>query len=530
MSRLRTICVTLLAATGLVLGTGAAVSASTNVFSFGSNLGTLTYTATSYAYSCSSQYGIVHYTEWVYGGFIYDNPAASIDQVISGETYYDYGIGGRYVGSGDCPAYPRGDRVIYQNTTNGSGYTISIPPGCCGTLTASIAVPGYVNPKYVVLGVTYAPPGPQSNVNYANTALFSNTSSVSSSFTTSYTQTVSITNSFMKAWKNGGVDASTTVSNGYTQETGTSSSSSITVSKQSGTSLQVPGPTCPYTGVDHDYDIIWVWLNPVHLFTLTNNGFVQWNGYGVSSEDPVTWDVEPVYAGCLNGDPELTSYCNNQFGAAFQRTWATNAGQSFPSGQGPGLTATDLQNILATDPYGGCKYNSAIGASVCPSPDPTRFTQTTTNFGNQLNYQQPAPGANPFTKSYTAQYSNTSTQGQGASYTGSQTFGWESTFGASLFGFGFKQTLTTSQTLKWTNQWNNQFTSTTTSTSAVNVTGPACTVIGGICDPTYPPTNAFDPVACSALSSPQAYGQADLFNIYQDNLFGSFLLVPVSYQ
>jgi hypothetical protein len=79
------------------------ISATTNTFSFGSNLGTLTYTVTSYSLSCVSAFGPVNYTEWDYSGFSYSDPAAGISQPISGDTYYDEGIGGRYVGSGDCP-------------------------------------------------------------------------------------------------------------------------------------------------------------------------------------------------------------------------------------------------------------------------------------------------------------------------------------------------------------------------------------------------------------------------------------------
>jgi len=36
------------------------------------------------------------------------------------------------------------------------------------SVTAPALLSGYLNPKYVILGVTYAPPGPQSFVQYAD--------------------------------------------------------------------------------------------------------------------------------------------------------------------------------------------------------------------------------------------------------------------------------------------------------------------------------------------------------------------------
>jgi hypothetical protein len=262
--------------------------------------------------------------------------------------------------------------------------------------------------------------------------------------------------------------------------------------------------------VDHDYDVIWVWLNPVTLFTLENGGVVQWNGYGYSTLDQNAMDVIGVYAGCLNGDLSQTS-CNSEYQTAFARTWA--AGEVWPSGQGPGLTSTDLQNILATDPYGSCNSTSPIGSSACPSPDPTRFTLT---LNQDMQYQQPPPGGEPFTISYTESYTNTSTQAQGATYKFEQMFGVETTYSSKVFGVGFQLTLSESQTFTWMNSWNNQMTSSTTSTAQASITGPPCNVLNNNCSPIYPP------------ASP-TYGQAIGFDLYQDSLFGTFLLVPTQY-
>jgi hypothetical protein len=52
------------------------------------------------------------------------------------------------------------------------------------TITASgeFAAPGFVNPKYLVVGVWYAPPGSQSNACYGSNTVVGNSTSVSSSF------------------------------------------------------------------------------------------------------------------------------------------------------------------------------------------------------------------------------------------------------------------------------------------------------------------------------------------------------------
>jgi hypothetical protein len=42
----------------------------------------------------------------------------------------------------------------------------------------------------------------------------------------------------------------------------------------------------------------------------------------------------------------------------------------------------------------------------------------------------------------------------------------------------------------------------------------------------YPPLNAYNPITCAALSLATAFGQGDSMYLYQDNLFGTFLIEP----
>ena len=54
-------------------------------------------------------------------------------------------------------------------------------------------MPGYINPKYVVVAVVYAPPGSNSYVDYANSTLVSSTNTVTNTFIDSVDQTVTLT-------------------------------------------------------------------------------------------------------------------------------------------------------------------------------------------------------------------------------------------------------------------------------------------------------------------------------------------------
>lgn len=508
-------------------------------FSFGANLGTLTYSANSVARTCTSEYGPVSYTLWTYYNFIYVSSLGS--QVIGGQTWYDFGIGGRLVGSGNCPSDPRGPSVPY----GGSGYniTISILTGSPGYIGANIIVPGYVNPKYVVLGVIYAPPQTQSSEMYGSSSLESTTQSLSSSFLSSYTNTVTDeVNTPMLPYKDAGIDVSATASDSVTQSTESMTTSSISVTKGSGVSDGLNGPACDYVGVDHDYDQIKIMLNPVALFTLKNNNVIEWDGYGYSSLDTIAnggdltvpaSDIVYVQVGCLNGDFSAT-FCNNQYGKAFARSWA--AVEVWPSGQGPALTGpgttagTDLNEIAQADPYWNCTYQSGESSSAC-ALNSTRYTRVEFN-GSPLPafpYAQAAPGGEPTSQTYNEYITTATTSGQDDKTSYSETYGLEASFGESLFGFGYKKTESRSQTLTTTNEWNNQFMSSDTTSASVTIFEAPCKVVGVNCSPAYPPGHAYHPVTCSVLSSPGAYGQGTSFLLYQDNLYGTFLMLPETY-
>jgi|SRR5579859_3756017 len=483
---------------GLFLLFSTGVKAQTT-YSLGPNVGTFSDTEASDLFDCTDVYT---YTEYTFNNFVYTS-VDGVQHSIPGSTYSDW--------SQDAACRHVGPTITY----NGSGFTLVIRPDVHGGLTVTVTVPGYINPKYLVVGVTYAPPGPQSFVDYSKSTLVSNTSSISNSFTNGYTVTVGLTSGIF-GWISG--NKSNTFSSSWSQTT--NNSTSVTVSKESQISLTVPGPADPYVGVDHDYDLIWVWLNPVVPFTLTNNGVIQWNGYGYSTLDQPAMDVIGVYVGCLNG-AFSQSYCDSQYQTPFARSWASV--EDWPSGEGAGLTGagaacvpgsgSDVCNILDADPYGQCVGSSTVGASACPSPDATRFTLT---LDQNINYTQPPPGGQPFTTQYTESYTTASSSQTTYTKTHSQTFGREQELKGTIGSIGFDLSIAVSRKMEWTHQSSNLFQTSNTSTAEASITGPPCNVVSNACSPSYPP-------------NPLDYGSAISFDLYQDNIFGGFLFIPVTY-
>ncbi|HEV2399020.1 MAG TPA: hypothetical protein VGS27_18890 [Candidatus Sulfotelmatobacter sp.] len=486
-------------------------SAQTNQsISLGANIGTLNYTLKTSTGTCQGfKYNIDHYYNFVFNSV----SSVGISQPLGQDAWFYY-LNGRY--SQYCTTGGVGF------TYAGKGYTIVVNPNPGGP-NSTITIPGYVNPKYIVLGVIYAAPGSKSYVDYLNSNLVSSTVTTKNSYASSYKESNAIiTTSSIFAWKNGSLDTSAKASSSYTQSTTTTDATAVTVQKTTSNDVKVSGPVCDYCGVDHDYDLIAVWVNPVRLYTLTNGGIVQPNGYGFSTFDQPGTDVWYVYAGELNGDTAMRTSTANEFA----RAWAGSSnGFQYASGDGPALTAQEEQNILKFDPYFNCTYKSPINDAVdCPEPpDSTRFTQST---NASFPYQQPIPGGQPIQKTYSWSYTNTDTQGVDVSVTDSQTYALESTFSGKIFGYGYQATHSQEWTNSYTYETSSQFTNSNTSTSTASITGPACNDVGGACSPMYPPPNAYTPFTCTALSLATSFGQGDNMYIYQDNLFGTFLVEP----
>ena len=587
--------VVLLAIAGLFSTLAAAQTYTANL---GTNLGDISYSLSQETFNCQYTTGggyIVpaQYTYLFYTNITYQNSAVtpSINQSMGSFTDI-VGSPGPNAGTNDsCPA----------NTTNSVTYKGSTYTAYFDGVTAYVEIPGYINPKYVVTGILYAPPGSASFAKYTNSNLVSSTVTTKNSFGTSYSLTTAdlLSGSGVLPYKLGTIDTSSKVSNSYTQATTTTDSTAVTIQTTSSYSHTAAGPVCDYCGVDHDYDLIAVWLNPVQLYTVwgINNlagkitETIQPNGYGFSTFDTPGLDVYYVYAGELNGDlPMRSSTCCGST-SAFARSWAgASNGFTYASGQGPALTAQDQLNILLTDPFWNCTYKSPVGDAVdCPLgastnfsgtvntngtaitwvsgskfnslldqaqivinganytvaqvnsatsltllssagahsgvaySAPSRFTQST---NNNFPYAQVAPGAQPTPTDYQWSYTTTNTTGTDVTHTFTEQYALEQVFGVKLFGIGFQKTVTQTWTTTQTYETSSQFTNSNTSSIEVSITGVKCNVVSGNCNPVYPPLHAFNPITCMATSLATAFGQGDNMFVYQDNLFGTFLVEP----
>jgi hypothetical protein len=404
--------------------------------------------------------------------------------------------------------------TIDPNCQGHPTYEIPLASGCVIQLDESLhpllvctGIPGYVGPRYLVVGVSYAPPGPSSFAQYATSASFGTTTSLSDSFSSSTSVEVSLTRGFNLA---GCIDGERTMttSTGVTQSS--TSSSSTTISVQNLFTTRLSGTPNAFSPVNHDYDLVWLWLNPVVLLSVTPAppGFpssVTWEGYGYDLADQPAVDIWPIEVGYLNGHFGPLPF---QDASVLARTWASS--QVFPPGQGPGLTASDFVDILRADPFATPGYAVSLDFSTSPlSTTDRRFTISGASNGavQSFVYRQPAPGGVPVTQSLTNTYSDSSTVASSTSYQTQVKFGVSASLTFKKFLLKFQASLKVEHTLNQTHMRGSSVTSTSSQINTLSITGPPC---GSSTPPCVP-----------------AYTGPSQFDVYQDNIFGSFMFNPV---
>ena len=384
----------------------------------------------------------------------------------------------------------------------------------------NVGAMGHLNPKYIVMGVTYAPPGHLSSVTYGSSTMVGTTNTNNSSFKQGYSLSVSIkgcagdtTASTGIPGFSGGVCVTGTTSSSWSQQS--VNSNSIAIQNMVSIQNKTTGTPDDFNPVNHDYDLIWVWLNPISRFSVwsdVNN--VEWNGYGFDMTDQPAMDVWPVALGYLNGDFKRTdgtpcyaidSTCDAEDAQVLARSWVTN--QIWPTGEQAGLTLSDLGQIAKADPWGNNPaYAIQLGTVSPPTTTDGRFTIVPVNGSNSqsFDYKQAAPGnGSGLSTTYTNQNTVTNTVSSGNNYEYQHAFSIEVQFVGTFFwqtvGYDFKQT----STFTWDHGHMTTNTNTNTSTDTVTIVGPSCPAAPpGPCNPQY-------------TSFPQ-------FDVYQDNIFGSF--------
>lgn len=402
----------------------------------------------------------------------------------------------------------------YSNGTAGWGWGgaanhFGFTSGKYAVTVVHSGVVGYIDPKFVVVGVTYAPPGPSTNtfVNYIDSTLVGNTTSLSQSFGSSVTNSISLSAGYAVAVSKGSITTTTSTTTGVT----TKNSSSVTTSFQVQGGEKTFGTGNYFAPVDHDYDMIWVWLNPALIFTVGPSSVV-WNGYGYDTTDQPSPDIVPIALGYLNGH---FGSIPTDIQTSFNRAWA--ASQKWGPGEGPALTSADLAKIAAADPFSVSTYGSTYIGYTPPSPETAdhRFTLSACSSNSSFDYLQANPSQAAAINSCTLTYANTSTAAQDITSTYSQSYSVDVSVSAT-FTATFSADLKTSYTLTWITDAQKSITSTTTSSGALSIQGPACNNVvldTGPCVPVYD----------------AAGNEPTQFEVYQDNMYGTFMFAPIHF-
>jgi hypothetical protein len=459
--------------------------------SVGVGNGTLSYTVTVTAEACHNPgSGNVPGTAYISSYTDFSYTASGTTTPLSGGAY-------TYIDSPECTVY------AFSGTLTGTGIVISFTPQPTTGGGATLSYNGYLNPKYKIVGVVYSPPGSSSFVQYTGTTMMGTSSSTQSSFATTESSSLTICGS-------AGIDIAVvtsdvkycgTYSNSFTQESDTSSSFAVNqttsfVNKWLGSS----------NGLNHNNDVVYVWLNPVVWFTIPYTNpptatALQWNGYSSDGADDAVnggeMEVVPIYLSQLL-NPSSIAATDPSLYDRLQRTWAQNN----LDGTGPGLTDADYAAIAAVDPFSNPDYVFSVPSGSQTSSD-GRFTQTT---NQNLDYQPGTATAGAPTFSYSWAQTATSTQGKGGKDTYTQGFSMEESFQASFFG-GVSVDLKQGLKFQWMDQWNNLYTQQSGQTNQVSITGPPYCAPGS--------------TTCTPYEGPQE------FNIFQDNVYGTFMMEPV---
>ena len=260
------------------------------------------------------------------------------------------------------------DGLYYINT--------SISGSCPGTVVGYVSsIPIVLTAPFQVLGVVYAPPGANGVSGYSSTTSIGSSLSCSNTFTTSISIQAQLGVNFIIADATGSTDWTFTTSNTNTNSTSVSTSSTIS-----------DGITGISDGINHDYDQIIVWLNPIIENVLigkagalaiaqtvyVDTNFAQYqNKVGGQSLPSDSLDIIYVQAGelinaiWLSSQPSGTKASAGPgipmtaaHSSAFMRAWAT-----YYYGDNESLAPTDFQTILARDLF-NTSINSPSVSSI----------------------------------------------------------------------------------------------------------------------------------------------------------------------
>jgi hypothetical protein len=254
--------------------------------------------------------------------------------------------------------------------------------------------------------------------------------------------------------------------------------SSVTITNSTTLTDTVPGPSSSALGVDHDYDVIWVWLNPVAA-EYVGPSTISFAGYAFNAnDDHFGAEIVPIQVAQLKHPSTMPSGLVQRLA----RTWD-------PTGLG-GLTTTDYTALLNADPF-------AASATYNPLNDSNHRFQAMS--GQSVPYEPPAPGGQPVT--VTGNFTTQTATSTSKSSTYQYTVGFTLAFSSAIdFIADFSEKLTISTNYTTTDMWSTTNNTTVGKTAAYSITGPQAS------------DNYTGPVS---------------FQVYRDNVYGSFMFYPV---
>jgi len=442
----------------------------------------LTNTATSGWIGCptSAPKNATTYSNWAF------KDSLGAEHSFGGDTYVEEHVSWNPAPCCIANCGANTESVLDELSTDGLFYLQA--EGNTGTVSAA----GYVNPKYVVVGVEYAPPGSSSNVKYTKDTVTGNTTMTGSSFNNKTSTSVSLSSTAGIAGFLSGKE-STTISASYAQQSG--SSTTVAVSQTVSNTTGLNGYTDPVHGVNHNYDYIFVWLNPVATYLdytdTSGKVHVAWTGYGYDLADQRVFndmDVIGIPVGCINGylpkqSAAWTATCDD-IASVYARTWALKN----VDGSAPGLTSTDLTKILHADPF-YTTYTPTLAAGSDTTTD-GRFTECNTSGCTQVIDFEPNLSDN-YSQGYTTTTTNTD------NYSHTETFSVEQQFSSSIFWKTFSLSLQTTNEMTWVYSSSHSVSNSQGQTAAFTIVGP----------------------------SPGYTGPLQ-FVAFQDNYFGTFMFYP----
>ncbi|MGB6303085.1 MAG: hypothetical protein WBF45_04985 [Acidobacteriaceae bacterium] len=341
---------------------------------------------------------------------------------------------------------------------------------------------GQILPRYQILTIIYAPPGTaggksSSYVDYSTGSTLGTTIDVSNSFKKDFSITAGL------SVGGGGNSASVSLDNDWSVQQTTTDDYKVTSSGKN--EVKVPGPATD--GIDHNYDEIWLCLNPLIQVQIAG--------------------TKLTYTPGINGTPmqQIYVYVSELKNPSSMRADVAATLKA------KGFTAADYAAILAADPF----------ANGSGSIDTRRFQETSTTFP-----YEPPPTAQdmPTITSYSLTNDSTST------VTMNNGTGYTITLSASVSaGFGgiASATVSTKDSWAWTQTNSTANSSGTTSSATVAVADPSYGYAGDVAQVAVYWDTLFNSFMFSAIPTGNPFATGILYDHNHMPIIGQKVVLTV---